>query len=64
MANRFSRDEAHITMVTVIMNRKEQNVQTFLSFVDFAKAFDSMNRDCLYCGTTRILEVMAKSTIF
>ena len=36
------------TLVTVIRNRKEQNVRTFLCFVDFAKAFDSVNRDCLW----------------
>ena len=35
------------TLITVIRNRKEQNMQTFLCFVDFAKAFDSVNRDCL-----------------
>ena len=36
------------TLITVIRNRKEQNMQTFLCFVDFAKAFDSVNRDCLW----------------
>ena len=35
-------------MVNVIRNRKEQNVQTVLCFGDFAKAFDSVNRDCLW----------------
>ena len=36
------------TLTTIIRNRKEQNLQTFLCFVDFAKAFDSVNRDCLW----------------
>ncbi|MES9880684.1 MAG: reverse transcriptase family protein [Sedimenticola sp.] len=36
------------TLTTIIRNRKLQNKPTFLCFVDFSKAFDSVNRDCLW----------------
>ncbi len=35
-------------LTTVIRNRRLKNQPTFLCFVDFAKAFDSVNRDCLW----------------
>ena len=35
-------------LTTVIRNRKLQGRQTFLCYVDFSKAFDSVNRDCLW----------------
>ncbi|MES9883775.1 MAG: reverse transcriptase family protein [Sedimenticola sp.] len=36
------------SLTTVIRNRRLKNLPTFLCFVDFAKAFDSVNRDCLW----------------
>ncbi|MES9882132.1 MAG: reverse transcriptase family protein [Sedimenticola sp.] len=36
------------TLTTIIRNRKLQNKQTFIGFIDFSKAFDSVNRDCLW----------------
>ena len=35
-------------LTTIIHNRKLQGKETFLCFVDFSKAFDSVNRDCLW----------------
>ena len=35
-------------LTTVIRNRKLQGKETFLCYVDFSKAFDSVNRDCLW----------------
>ena len=35
-------------LVTIIRNRKLQGKETFLCYVDFANAFDSVNRDCLW----------------
>ena len=35
------------TLYTVINNRKLENKDTFVCFVDAKKAFDTVNRDCL-----------------
>ena len=35
-------------LTTVIRNRKLQGEETFLCYVDFSKAFNSVNRDCLW----------------
>ena len=36
------------TLFTVINNRKLENKDTFVCFVDAKKAFDTVNRDCLW----------------
>ena len=36
------------TLVTVLRNRKEQGKDTFLAFVDYKKAFDSVDRSILF----------------
>ena len=35
-------------LVTVLRNRKEQNKDTFLAFIDYKKAFDSVERNLLF----------------
>ena len=40
--------EDHIySLTSIIQSRKEQNLDTFAAFIDFSKAFDSVNRDFL-----------------
>ena len=36
------------TLYTIVNNRKAQNRDTFVCFVDAKKAFDTVNRDCLW----------------
>ena len=46
--------EEHIfTATTVLKDRLVQNKETFIAFIDFQKAFDWVNRDCLFL---RLLE--------
>ena len=36
------------SLVTILRNRKLQGKETFLCFVDFRRAFDSVNHDLLF----------------
>ena len=36
------------SLYTVLRNRKENNLETFVCYIDFAKAFDSVNHDLLF----------------
>jgi len=49
--NGFRRDRSCLDHVFVLnsllLNRKEQNLETFIAFIDLQKAFDSVNRDLL-----------------
>ena len=47
-------DHSVYTLITVIRNRKEQNMHTFLCFIDFAEAFDSLNRVYLWYKLQKI----------
>ena len=35
-------------LITILRNRKSMGKETFLTFIDFKKAFDSVNRDLLF----------------
>jgi hypothetical protein len=40
--------EAHLySLTTIVRNRNQQKKTTFVCFIDFSKAFDSINRKCL-----------------
>ena len=41
-------------LVTVIRNRKEMGKDTFLAFIDYKKAFDSVDRNCLLYKLAKI----------
>ena len=46
-ASRSCIDHIYV-LVTILRNRKEQGKDTFLAFIDYKKAFDSVNRDLMF----------------
>ena len=43
-----STQEHVFTATTIFKDRLSKNKDTFVSFIDFQKAFDWVNRDCLF----------------
>ena len=41
-------------LVTMLRNRKEMGKETFLAFIDYKKAFDSVERNCLFYKLAKI----------
>ena len=41
-------------LVTMLRNRKEVGKETFLAFIDYKKAFDSVERNCLFYKLAKI----------